>query len=83
MIGVPLMEKLSTPLLFARLVLSKYTVVQIYHTCICLEQGIILKDLKGDCNPNDKYVYKKELYKACILIPVLSKSVENEEVVGV
>ena len=32
--------------------------------------------IKGDRNPNDKYVYKKELYKPCILIPVLSKSVK-------
>ena len=32
---------------------------------------------KGDRNPNDKYVYKKELYKPCILIPVLSNSVEK------
>ena len=36
------MEKLSTPLLFAQQVLSKYTVVQIYHTCICLEQGQVI-----------------------------------------
>ena len=28
-----------TPLLFAQRVLSKYTVVQIYYSCICLEQG--------------------------------------------
>ena len=34
-------------------------------------------DLKGDRNPNDKYVYKKELYKPCIMIPVLSKSDEK------
>ena len=33
--------------------------------------------IKGDSNPNDKYVYKKELYKSCILIPVLSKSAEK------
>ena len=33
--------------------------------------------IKGDRNPNDRYVYKKELYKSCILIPVLSKSVEK------
>ena len=33
--------------------------------------------LKGDRNPNNKYVYKKELYKPCILIPVLSKYVEK------
>ena len=33
--------------------------------------------IKGDRNPNDKYVYKKQLYKPCILIPVLSKSVEK------
>ena len=39
--------------------------------------------LKGDRNPNDKYVYKKELYKPCILIPVLSKWVENGEVVDI
>ena len=31
----------------------------------------------GDRNPYDKYVYMKELYKPCILIPVLSKSVEK------
>ena len=33
--------------------------------------------IKEDRNPNDKYVYKKELNKSCILIPVLSKSVEK------
>ena len=33
--------------------------------------------IKGDRNPNEKYVHKKELYKPCILIPVLSKSVEK------
>ena len=31
----------------------------------------------GDRNPYYKYVYMKELYKPCILIPVLSKSVEK------
>ena len=33
--------------------------------------------IKGNSNPNDKYVYKKELYNPCILIPVLSKSIET------
>ena len=34
-------------------------------------------NLKGDRNPNDKCVCKKDIYKPCILIPVLSKSVKN------
>ena len=37
----------------------------------------ILALLKGDRNPNDKLLYKKELYKPWILIPVSSKSVEK------
>ena len=39
----------------------------------------ILAVLKGDRNPNDKLLYKKELYKPWILIPVSSKSVEKWE----
>ena len=38
---------------------------------------------KGDRNPNDKYVYKKELYKPCILIPVYKNRLKNGKVVGV
>ena len=41
---------------------------------LCFE---IILYIKGDLNPNDKYVYKKELYKACILIPVRSKLAEK------
>ena len=33
--------------------------------------------LKGDRNPNVKYVNKEEHYKPCIMIPVLSKSDEK------
>ena len=39
--------------------------------------------LKGDGNPNNKYIYKKELFKPWILIPVSSKSVEDVEVMDV
>ena len=37
----------------------------------------------GDRNPNDKYVYMKELYKPCILISVYQNRLKNGEVVGV
>ena len=37
----------------------------------------IYHEFKRARNPKDKFVYKKELYKSCILIPVLSKSVEK------
>ena len=39
--------------------------------------------LKGTATLMINTIYKKELYKPCILIPVLSKSVEKWEVVGV
>ena len=36
-----------------------------------------LQYIKGDSNPNDKYVYQKELYEPRSLIQVSSKSVEK------
>ena len=38
---------------------------------------------EGDGNPDDYYVYMKDLNKPWILIQVSSKSVKNVEVVGV
>ena len=39
--------------------------------------------LKRGCNPDDKYVYIKELYEPWLLIRVSSKSVINMEILGV
>ena len=36
-----------------------------------------VSDLKGTATHMIPYVYKKEPYKPCILIPVISKSVEK------
>ena len=36
--------------------------------------------IKGDSNPNDKYILSEDLYEPWILIQVSSKSVENGEV---
>ena len=61
--------------------LGKYLLFFSPCSTICAFDLIIspfnLFSLKADRNPNDKYVFKKELYKPCILIPVLSKLVEK------
>ena len=38
---------------------------------------LLVHVFKGDRNPNDKFVYKKELNKPRISIPVLSESDEK------
>ena len=42
-----------------------------------IEFSIQAWKIKWDSNLNNKYVYREVLYKSCILIQVLSKSVEK------
>ena len=44
--------------------------------------SIFFLNIKWDCNPNDKLIYMKELYKPWILLTVSSKSVEKWESCG-
>ena len=60
-----------------------FWLAQNYMRTICIRSTEVRFAIKRDSNPNDKYVYRKEHFKSCILIPVLSKSVKNVDVVDV